>query len=262
MDYKTISYDLDDKGIAIITLNRPKALNAVSGPMFEELTNVLEIIAASSEVRAVILTGEGRAFCAGGDLAEMQQGYGGNAGFYHHMERANRCTAALVELNKPVIAAVNGVATGAGMNLVLACDIAIASNKVKFSEIFGNVGLVPDVGGTWLLSRVVGRAKAKEIVFSYRMIEAQEALELGLVSRLVEPDQVMEAAYALAEKIAQGPTFAFAMAKAMIDRSYETDLRTALQMEALSQALAGNSEDHREGVDAFFGKRPHQFRGN
>ena len=261
MDWKTLRFEVDEKGVATVTLCRPKEMNALSTTMFEELNVLLPQIDESTTIRAVILTGEGKAFCAGGDLGEMKAGYGGNAGFYRHMEQANRCTAALVELNKPVIAAVNGAATGAGINLALAADVVIASEKAKFSEIFGNVGLIPDLGGTYLLPRIVGRAKAKEIVFTYRMIAAQEALELGIVHKLVEPDALMGEARAMAEKFAAGPTFAFGMGKKLIDRSYETDLHTALHMEALSQALAANSRDHAEGVAAFFEKREHSFTG-
>lgn len=261
MEWKTLRVDIDDKGVATITLCRPKEMNALSTTVFEELNVLLPQLDESNAVRAVIITGEGKAFCAGGDLAEMKQGFGGNAGFYRHMEQANRTTATLVELGKPVIAAVNGAATGAGINLALSADIVIASEKAKFSEIFGNVGLIPDMGGTYLLPRIVGRAKAKEIVFTYRMIDAKEALELGIVQKLVEPDELMKEAYEMAAKFADGPTFAFAMGKRLINRCYETDLHTALHMEALSQALAANSADHAEGVSAFFEKREQNFVG-
>ena len=261
MKFTTIAYQLEETGIAWITLRRPKEMNAMSIPMFEELNHLLPQVDADPKVRAVILTGEGKAFCAGGDLSEMKAGYDGNAGFYHHMESANRASATLIELSKPVIAAVNGAATGAGINLALAADVAIASERAKFSEIFGSVGLIPDLGGTYLLPRLVGRAKAKEIVFTYRMIDAQEALELGLVNQVLPPEELLDAARILAEKFAQGPSFAFSMAKKLINRCYETDLHTALHMEALSQALSANSHDHEEGVTAFFEKRPPHFKG-
>jgi 2-(1,2-epoxy-1,2-dihydrophenyl)acetyl-CoA isomerase len=145
--------------------------------------------------------------------------------------------------------------------MVLAADIAIASEKVKFSESFGNVGLTPGLGGTYLLPRLVGLAKAKELVFTCRTLDAKEALELGIIYQVVPPEVVFETAYALAEKIAAGPTFAIAMAKRMMNRSFETDLHAALHMEALSEALAGNSRDHAEGVAAFFEKRPRKFTG-
>ncbi|MDR3349782.1 MAG: enoyl-CoA hydratase/isomerase family protein [Acidaminococcales bacterium] len=260
MDYKCLSCELKD-GIATIKMNRPKELNAMSTPMFEELLDLFPKVDLDPNVRVVILTGEGRAFCAGGDVAEMKEGYGGATGFYRHMELVNKSVIALTELSKPVIAAVNGVATGAGMNIALAADIAIASDKAKFSEIFGNVGLAPDVGGTYLLPRLVGRQKAKEIVFSFRMIDAAEALQLGLVTKVVPLEELMGEVNKLAAKIAQGPTLAFALGKKLINRSFETDIRTMLDLESLSQSIAGVSHDHKEGTNAFFEKRPTKFTG-
>ena len=257
----TVRYELDEKGIAHVTLSRPAELNALSAHSFEDMLDLLAEIGRDEAVRVVVLTGDGRAFCAGGDLAEMKAGFQDNYGFCRHMELANRFTVALAELPKPVIAAVNGVATGAGMNVALAADIAIASEGAKFSEIFGNVGLVSDVGGTYLLPRAVGRAKAKEIVMTYRMISAQEALELGIVARVVPKDALEATVQELAERIAQGPTFALALGKKLINRSFEVDLRTALDMECLAQSLAGNSQDHKEGVAAFFEKRKPNFQG-
>lgn len=261
MDLKTVRYELDEMGIARVTLSRPKELNALDTVMFRELIGLLEQIGQDDAVRVVLLTGAERAFCAGGDLHEMKAGFEGNYGFLKHMELASQFTAALAELPKPVIAAINGAATGAGMNVALSADIAIASEKAKFSEIFGNVGLVPDVGGTYLLPRVVGRAKAKEIIFTYRMITAGEALELGIVNRVVSADELERTVNELAERIAKGPTLAFALGKKIINRSFEIDLQTALEMEGMAQALAGNSIDHKEGVAAFFDRRKPNFVG-
>lgn len=258
---ETVRYALDETGIAWITMTRPREMNALSTQAFEDMIAVLGQVGLDEAVRAVILTGEGRAFCAGGDLQEMKTGFQDNQGFYRHMELANQFTVTLAELPKPVIAAVNGAATGAGMNMVLAADIAIAADNVKFSEIFGNVGLAPDVGGSYLLPRIVGRAKAKEIIMTYRMISAQEALELGIVSRVVPAGELYNAALELAKRIAQGPTFALALGKKIINRSYEIDIRTALEMESMAQALAGNSADHQEGVAAFFENRTPIFQG-
>ena len=261
LEQETVRCRVDEKGIAWVTMSRPKEMNALSAQSFEEILPLLERLGQDDAVRVVVLTGEGRAFCAGGDLQEMQEGFDGNHGFYKHMELANRFTVTLAELPKPVIAAVNGAATGAGMNVALAADIAIAAEGVKFSEIFGNVGLAPDVGGTYLLPRVVGRAKAKEIVMTYRMIPAQEALELGIVNQVVPAEELEPTVRALAERIAQGPTFALALGKKLINRSFEVDIRTALDMECMAQSLAGNSRDHQEGVAAFFEKRKPNFQG-
>ncbi len=256
-----VKYQLSPEGIARITLATPTNMNALSAAMFADLLPLLEQVGQDDKVRVVVITGEGRAFCAGGDLAEMKEGFDGNYGFYKHMELANRFTVALAELPKPVIAQVNGAATGAGMNMALAADIAIAADNAKFSEIFGNVGLVPDVGGTYLLPRVVGRAKAKEIVMTYRMITAQEALDLGIVNRVIPAAELEAEVDKLAQRIAKGPTFALALGKKLINRSFEVDIRTALDMECMAQALAGNSEDHKEGVAAFFEKRAPRFQG-
>jgi len=260
MEYKTIKYSFSD-GIGKLVMSRPNELNALSTQLFEEMIALLEELSKQPELRVLVLTGEGRAFCAGGDLQEMKAGFDDNFGFYAHMQLASRFTVALVDFPKPVIAAVNGAATGAGMNVALAADIAIASEKAKFSEIFGQVGLAPDVGGTYLLPRIVGKAKAKELIFSYRMVDAREALELGLVNRVVAPEDLEAAVMELAQKIASGPTFAYGLAKKIINRSFEIDLNTALEMETMAQALAGNSGDHKEGVAAFFEKRPPVFKG-
>lgn len=261
VELETVHCTLDDIGIARIAMARPKEMNALSTRMFQDMLSVLDLVGKDDTVRVVVLTGEGRAFCAGGDLQEMKAGFEGNYGFCKHMELANAFTVALAELPKPVIAAIHGAAVGAGMNVALAADIAIASDQAQFSEIFGSVGLAPDVGGAYLLPRVVGRAKAKEIIMTYQMISAQEALALGIVSRVVPAGALEDVVQELAERIAQGPTFALALGKKIINRSFEIDLHTALELECMAQSLAGNSEDHREGVKAFFEKRTPVFRG-
>ena len=261
MEYTKIKYSLDSRGIATLTLSDTSTLNSMDTTMFEEGVDCLRKIARDEAVRAVVITGDGRAFCAGGSLGEMEKGFGGGHGFYEHMMLANAFTVELAELPKPVIAKVNGAAVGAGMNAVLAADIAIASEKAKFSEIFGNIGLVPDVGGTYLLPRIVGRSKAKELILTYAMVDAQEALKLGIVSKVVSAEALDEEVDKLAERIAGGPTFAYAMGKKMINRSFETDIHTALEMEAMAQSLAGTSEDNKEGIAAFYEKRKAVFKG-
>ena len=258
---ETVCYSVDERGIGRLVLNRPGQRNALSRQSFEELNALLDQAAQDTAVRVLVLTGAGKAFCAGGDLQEMQAGYGANAGFYQFMLRVNQFTAKLADLPKPVIAAVNGPAFGAGMNVALAADLVVASRQASFAEVFGNVGLVPDVGGAYLLPRIVGRAKAKELILTHRTVSAQEALELGIVHRLVEPEALEAAVQALAEQIAKGPTFAYALGKQILNRSSELDLQSALSMESMAQALAANSEDHKEGVAAFFEKRRPEFRG-
>lgn len=259
MDYQTIKYT-QEEGIGTLTLNRPGQLNALSHVMFDELIELLRKLEMEESLRVLIIRGEGRAFSAGGDVVEMQEGYGGNMGFYDHMESANRFTIALAEFPKPVIAVVQGAATGAGMNIALASDIAIASEKAKFSEIFGNVGLVPDVGGTYFLPRLVGRAKAKELIFTYKIIDAKEAGELGIVNRVVSEEELEGVVEEYAKRIAAGPTRALGIAKKLINRSFEIDLKTALDFEGMAQALCGNAEEHREGVQAFSEKRKPNFK--
>lgn len=252
---KTLSITVDQEGVAILTLSRPKLLNALTAPMFQELAQRLREIEASQEIRAVLLTGQGRGFCAGLDLGELKDGYGGQEAFYRHIEAANRLIVLLAELDKPVVVAANGIAAGSGMNIVLAADLAVAATDATFSQSFGHVGLIPDVGGTYLLPRIVGVSKAKEIIFMDRKLDAQEALSLGIVHQVVEPAQVLATAYAAAQKLAAGPSFAFSVAKKMLSRCNEMDIHTALHMEALSQALVSNTDDYKEGVEAFFEKR-------
>lgn len=252
---KTLSVTVDQEGIALLTLSRPEMLNALTGAMFQELHEKLQELEASKEVRAVLLTGEGRGFCAGLDLGELKEMYQRQEAFYRHLEAANQLIVLLAELDKPVVAAVNGIAAASGMNIALAADIVVASTEATFSQSFGHIGLIPDVGGTYLLPRIVGVSKAKEIIFTDRKIDAKEARSLGIVHQLVEPDEVMNTAYAAARKLASGPSFAFSVAKKMLGRCNGMDVHTALHMEALSQALVSNSDDYKEGVEAFFEKR-------
>ena len=204
-------------------------------------------------------TGEGRAFCAGLDLSEIRAGEtdseGGIVSIYRRMEAANSLIVLLTQIMKPIVAAVNGVATASGMNLCLACDLVVASRSAKFSQNFGHVGLIPDVGGAYLLPRIAGVSKAKEIIFLDRELSAEEAQRLDIVTQLVEPEQVMDTARTLARKMAAGPSFAFSIAKKMLGKCEEMDITTALHMESLSQALLTNTEDHKKGMEAFFARR-------
>lgn len=260
-NYETLKYEVAENGIANVMISQPKTLNAVGRHVFEEMGRLLDEIRADDRVRCVVISGDGRAFSAGGNLGEMKEGYGDNRDFFFFMQEVNQTTAKLVDLPKPVIAKVHGAAMGAGMNIVLSADIAVAADDVKFSELFGNVGLIPDCAGTYLLARTVGRSKAKEIIFTRRTILADEALELGIVTKVVPREELDAAVQELAEKIAEGPTFAFALGKQIINRSFEIDLNTALAMEGMAQAMAGNSQDHKEGVAAFFEKRKADFQG-
>lgn len=262
MAYQGISYTIDGKGIAIITLSQPKAVQVSDPSTLQELIDLLGTIAFSREIRAVILTGEERSRSPGEDGEPRPGGCSGDIGSSRHRKAANAFIAALEQLNKPVIAAIHGLSDNTGMQIALAADIAIASTKTVFSEPMSQVGMIPDLGVTYLLPRLVGKAKAKELLFTQHKIDAQEALRLGLVNQVVLPDAVLDTAYALAEKIAQGPPFAFHVAKKMMNRCYEMDLHTALHMETLSQTLAECSNDYAEGLAAWLEKRKPDFKGD
>ena len=254
-NFETVKCTIEDDGIAIVSLNRPEILNVLSNTMCQETTQLLKALEADKNVKAIVLTGEGRAFCAGLDLSEIRTGEGDTVSIYRRMEAANSLIVLLTEIMKPIVAAVNGVATASGMNLCLACDLVVASRNAKFSQNFGHVGLIPDVGGAYLLPRIAGVSKAKEIIFLDRELSAEEAQRLDIVTQLVEPEQVMDTARTLARKMAAGPSFAFSIAKKMLGKCEEMDITTALHMESLSQALLTNTEDHKKGMEAFFARR-------
>ena len=255
MNFTTVKCVIEEDGIAVVSLNRPEILNVLSNTMCKEATQLLKSLEKDPNVRAIVLTGEGRAFCAGLDLSEIRSGEGDTVSIYRRMEAANSLIVLLTEIMKPVVAAVNGLATASGMNLCLACDLVVASRNAKFSQNFGHVGLIPDVGGAYLLPRIAGVSKAKEIIFLDRELSAEEAQRLDIVTQLVEPEQVMDTARTLARKMAAGPSFAFSIAKKMLGKCEEMDITTALHMESLSQALLTNTDDHKKGMEAFFARR-------
>ena len=263
MTYKCLLYDVED-GIATLTLNRPERLNALGDTLRDDLHDAVTRAAEDSDVRALILTGAGKGFCAGGDVKAMNENKARGAS-RPLMEKVapgrDRTVLALRDAPKPVIAAVNGAAAGAGMNLALACDIRLASAAAKFAQAFVKRGLHPDWGGTYFLPRVVGAAKACELIFTGEIIDAQEALRLGIVSAVHAPEALMPAARALARKIADGPPIAIRLAKRAIYHSLECDLRQALEFETYAQNICFETEDAGEGISAFVQKRPPAFRG-
>ena len=246
--------------VATLTLDRPEALNALTVPVKVALREALESIAVDRDVRAVILTGAGRAFCAGQDLAERDEPDAAPLEV-EVRERYNPIIRALRSMGQPVIAAVNGVAAGAGASLAFACDLRIASEEARFVLAFGRIGLVPDSGATWFLPRLVGPATAAELALVGDPVDAAEALRLGLVSRVVPGDQLMDVARALAERLAAGAPLALALTKGALQRSMTIDLEEALEGEAKLQGIAGASADHAEGLAAFREKRPPRFSG-
>jgi len=247
--------------VATLTLDRPEALNALTVPVKVALRAALESLNGDRDVRAVILTGAGRAFCAGQDLAEREAPDAAPLDV-ELRERYNPIIRAIRSMGQPVIAAVNGVAAGAGASLAFACDVRVAAEEARFVLAFGRIGLVPDSGATWLLPRIVGPAKAAELAIVGDAVDAAEALRIGLVSRVVPGDRLLGEARALAERVAEGAPLAMALTKSALERSATITLDEALDGEAKLQGIAGASADHAEGVAAFREKRPPRFTGS
>lgn len=258
MDYQTILWEVTD-GVLTVTLNRPEVLNAVNDRMAEELLDALRRAAREPEVRAVVLTGAGRAFCSGQDLRERS---GGEFSYAEHIRtRYVPVIVQLQSLEKPVLAAVNGVAAGAGASLALACDLRVASEEASFLQAFTRIGLVPDSGATYFLPRLVGLGKAFELCYLAEPVGAQEALRLGLVNWVVPAPELLSKAREVAGRLASGPTRAYGLTKRALLRNLTADLASALDYEAMLQEAAGRTEDHREGVRAFLEKRPPRYAG-
>jgi 2-(1,2-epoxy-1,2-dihydrophenyl)acetyl-CoA isomerase len=253
-----------DGGVLTITLNRPDKLNAMTGMMSDELVDVFASARDDDEVRALVVTGAGRGFCAGQDLTEFEEAYrsGERPDIREHLTRSyHRLIPLVVETPKPVIAAVNGVAAGAGVSLAAACDIRIAGEDARFTQAFVKIGLVPDSGGTWLLPRIVGFARALELSITGEVIDAAAALEIGLVNRVVAGDVLEEEVSELAARLAAMPTAAIAETKALLRGALGLGLEEALAAEADAQARMGQTDDHLEGVMAFAEKREPRFQG-
>ena len=246
-------------GVMTVTLNRPDVLNAVNDQLAHELHEALRQAAREAAVRCLVLTGAGRGFCSGQDLrgrAESRPSYRD-----HLRATYNPIILLLRTMEKPVIASVNGVAAGAGMSLALAADLRVASERASFIEVFSRVGLVPDSGSTHLLTRLVGLGKALELCYTADPVDAQEALRLGLVNRVVPHDELNAATGALAARLAAGPTKAYGLMKRALTYGLHAPLDAALEYEAHLQEIAGRSADHGEGVAAFLEKRPPSFHG-
>ena len=245
-------------GVLVLTLNRPEKLNAITGELLDALYAALKEGEEDREVRALLLTGAGRALSAGQDLTE----FGDRKPDYEaHLRRYNRVVEALSGLEKPLVVAVNGVAAGAGMSLSLWGDLRLAAVGASFTTAFVRIGLVPDSGLSFLLPRLVGLAKAQELLLLSPRLSAEEALALGLVHRVVPAEKLMEEALSLAKELAQGPTRAYALTKKLLLETYRLSLTEALALEAVLQGQAGQTQDHEEGVRAFREKRPPRFQG-
>ncbi len=256
--HETLLVDTRD-GVRVLTLNRPDVLNALDARAGEELLGALREAERSPEVRCLLLTGSGRAFCAGADLRNHTPGETSLGEILR--TRYNRIILQMRTVEKPVIAAINGVAAGAGCNLALAADLRVASDRASFLQAFTRVGLIPDSGGTWFLPRLVGMGRALEMMLLAEPIDAATAERVGLVNKVVPHDDLMARAMEWAERLAKGPTRAYGLIKRGVDRNIAADLREALEYEALLQEIAGRTEDHREGVAAFLAKRPASYGG-
>lgn len=262
MAYKFIQISLTN-GVLEIILNRPDKLNSFNMDMGQELQLALQEAKNNSEVRCIMLTGAGRAFCAGQDLQEVVDlAKNGNGNLSDVVYKTyNPIIKHILNLNKPVICAVNGTAAGAGANIALACDIVIAGNSAKFIQSFSNIGLIPDSGGTYILPRLIGLARAKELMLTGRPVSAQEAQSIGMIFKCVEDEILKTEAINLCEKLAKMPTYGMALTKEALNAGFYNNLDNQLELEARLQEKAGVSHDYNEGVNAFLEKRKPVFKG-
>jgi 2-(1,2-epoxy-1,2-dihydrophenyl)acetyl-CoA isomerase len=255
--YETILFEVQN-GVAYLTLNRPDKLNAFTEQMNKEITKAIKDANHDESVRCLVITGAGRAFCSGEDLGSVNEGLDhGEVLRKRYMPMMKQ----LYRIEKPTIAAVNGVAAGAGMSLALACDFRLASEKASFIEAFIHVGLIPDAGNLYYLPRLVGHAKALELAVFGEKVTAKEAKELGLVTKIISIETWNEEVRSFAEKLAQMPTKAIGLIKRALKESWHLSFDEYLEKEAYGQRIAGLTHDHREGVRAFFEKRKALFLG-
>jgi 2-(1,2-epoxy-1,2-dihydrophenyl)acetyl-CoA isomerase len=250
-----------ENGVAILTLNRADRLNALSEEMVQALCDALPRLSADPAVGAIVLTGAGRGFCAGGDVKRMATTEQTMEGRQEGLRWRHESVKLLRTIGKVVIAAVNGPAAGAGLSIALACDLRIAARSASFRTAFAGVGFSGDFGGSWSLTRLVGTAKAREMYYLNPQIDADEAARLGIVTKVVDDAALMDEAMAMARHIADGPRVAFAYMKRNLHAAETEPFATVLDMEALGQARTGTTEDHKEAAKAFVEKRPPVFRG-
>lgn len=259
MPFQFIKYEVAN-GVATITLNRPEVYNALNDEITFELQDAFKSVAKDQSVRVVILTGEGKAFCSGQDLkASSSQGKRSFLDSLH--KRYNPLILGMRNLAKPIVCRLNGVAAGAGCSLALACDIIVASEEATLIEVFINIGLVPDSGSSFFLPRLTGMARAFELCSMGNRIKGREAFELGLVNKVVKPEELDAAVKNYTDYFAQAPTRAIGLIKKMLNKSATSTLEEMLEYEAYCQEIAGSTHDHKEGVTSFLEKRKPAFKG-
>jgi len=263
MSHGTVQLDLREK-VAVIILNRPDRLNALTLAVAEDFRAAVNE-AIEKGARAIVLTGAGRAFSAGGDLREMQEIASKEgrveAFFDEPLRLLNEVVLLIRSVSIPFIAAVNGIASGGGCNLALACDVVIAAKSAKFNQAFIKIGLSPDCGGTFFLPRLIGLRRAVELMLTGDLVDAERAQQMGMINSVVEDGELMKHALAMAETLAAAPTSAIGQIKRLVDASAGADLATQLDRERLSQIKMGQTKDFAEGVAAFLEKRPARFTG-
>ena len=255
---ETVRIDRAPNGVVTLTLNRPEKKNAMNAVMFDELLAVFREVDATTSDRVLVITGAGDAFCSGADLAD--RGRDGR----HPLARLHwiaDIALALHHIPKPIIAKVNGVAVGAGMNLALGCDLIVASEQARFSEIFARRGLAVDFGGSWLLPRLVGMHRAKELAFFADIITAKDAVDMGLVNRVVPAGELDAFVTDWADRLAAGPPIALALSKRLLTNSLSMTMDEALEAEGMAQSVNVGTEDAREALQAFLDKREPRFEG-
>lgn len=261
--YSTIRIDRAD-GVLELILDRPESLNPLDGESADEIRHALDDAAANDEVRAVLLRGEGRAFSAGGNIKEMaaRLGDGAPAAFFDAPLRAIHDAAlALARLPRPVVGALHGFVSGAGFNLALGCDLLLCEPATRFNQAFVRLGLVPDTGGTWHLPRAIGQRRALELLLLGEFVDAERALELGIVNRVVPQERLLDEARALARRLAAGPTRAYAEIRRLVREAATSTLAEALDAEREAQLRVAGTADFPEGVRAFVEKREPRFEG-
>ncbi|HWP44300.1 MAG TPA: enoyl-CoA hydratase/isomerase family protein [Blastocatellia bacterium] len=258
-DYKSIIFELSGR-IATVTLNRPDRLNAINEEMRDDFSRLFTELQTNEEIRVVVITGAGRAFSAGGDIEYFERDWD-TAKFRAENHRLTQFFDELELIEKPVIAAINGPCTGAGLQITLSCDIRLASDRAKFGFRENNIGLIPGAGGCSRLVKLIGYGKAKELIFTGEMIEAVEAERIGLVNRVVPHDELLEQARSLAEHLLTRAPEALGLAKRILWHAVTSDFQTGRLLEALAQSVLIKTEDHREGVRAFREKRKPLFKG-